>query len=173
MSFEELSGSRLRTRERSCSKSNQLQFTSEFTNELTASSPRFGALSHHSFFSRHNPHPHRVRHIQGKTAGFKNHIKPLPFRNYSSVSSHISTSDYLGTIENSKSGGGGLAGKPWADVEWHKQRETAEWSTTLENRSGVSDNGNKRLDTIFYKGRVWVEVGCQTAGRQSRKRRQT
>ncbi|XP_077358484.1 protein TBATA [Festucalex cinctus] len=27
--------------------------------------PRFGALSHHSFFSRHNPHPHRVRHIQG------------------------------------------------------------------------------------------------------------
>ncbi|XP_051928205.1 protein TBATA [Hippocampus zosterae] len=30
-----------------------------------ASTPRFGALSHHSFFSRHNPHPHRVRHIQG------------------------------------------------------------------------------------------------------------
>ncbi|XP_072230090.1 protein TBATA, partial [Leuresthes tenuis] len=25
----------------------------------------FGALSHHSFFSRHNPHPNRVRHIQG------------------------------------------------------------------------------------------------------------
>ncbi|CAK6956723.1 protein TBATA [Scomber scombrus] len=32
---------------------------------LTKSSPRFGSLSHHSFFSRHNPHPHRVRHIQG------------------------------------------------------------------------------------------------------------
>ncbi|XP_030019399.1 protein TBATA [Sphaeramia orbicularis] len=32
---------------------------------LPKSSPRFGALSHHSFFSRHNPHPHRVRHIQG------------------------------------------------------------------------------------------------------------
>ncbi|TRY59990.1 hypothetical protein DNTS_021682 [Danionella cerebrum] len=26
---------------------------------------RFGSLSHHSFFSRHNPHPHRVRHMQG------------------------------------------------------------------------------------------------------------
>ncbi|XP_029312393.1 protein TBATA [Cottoperca gobio] len=31
----------------------------------TKSNTRFGALSHHSFFSRHNPHPHRVRHIQG------------------------------------------------------------------------------------------------------------
>ncbi|XP_070708347.1 protein TBATA [Pempheris klunzingeri] len=40
-------------------------FTTEFTKRLTTSSPRFGALSHHSFFSRHNPHPHRVRHIQG------------------------------------------------------------------------------------------------------------
>uniref|UniRef100_A0A8C2ZFG4 Thymus, brain and testes associated n=1 Tax=Cyclopterus lumpus TaxID=8103 RepID=A0A8C2ZFG4_CYCLU len=28
-------------------------------------SPRFGSLSHHSFFSRHNPHPNRVKHIQG------------------------------------------------------------------------------------------------------------
>uniref|UniRef100_W5MC83 Thymus, brain and testes associated n=1 Tax=Lepisosteus oculatus TaxID=7918 RepID=W5MC83_LEPOC len=27
-------------------------------------SPRFGMLSHHSFFSRHNPHPNRVTHIQ-------------------------------------------------------------------------------------------------------------
>ncbi|XP_072439234.1 protein TBATA-like isoform X2 [Chiloscyllium punctatum] len=27
------------------------------------SSSRFGRLSYHSFFSRHNPHPHRVRHI--------------------------------------------------------------------------------------------------------------
>ncbi|XP_029104708.1 protein TBATA isoform X2 [Scleropages formosus] len=26
---------------------------------------RFGTLSHHSFFSRHNPHPNRVTHIQG------------------------------------------------------------------------------------------------------------
>lgn len=30
------------------------------------SSPRFGALSHHSFFSRHNPHPQRVTHIPGE-----------------------------------------------------------------------------------------------------------
>ncbi|XP_038600137.1 protein TBATA isoform X2 [Tachyglossus aculeatus] len=29
------------------------------------SASRFGRLSHHSFFSRHNPHPHRVTHIQG------------------------------------------------------------------------------------------------------------
>ncbi|KAM6896982.1 protein TBATA [Xenentodon cancila] len=32
---------------------------------LTQSSPRFGSLNQHSFFSRHNPHPNRVRHIQG------------------------------------------------------------------------------------------------------------
>ncbi|XP_075948912.1 protein TBATA [Anarhichas minor] len=32
---------------------------------LTKSSPRFGAFSHQSFFSRHNPHPNRVKHIQG------------------------------------------------------------------------------------------------------------
>ncbi|XP_017338275.1 protein TBATA [Ictalurus punctatus] len=31
----------------------------------TSSSARFGALSHHSFFSRHNPHPNRVKHISG------------------------------------------------------------------------------------------------------------
>ncbi|XP_078387164.1 protein TBATA [Cetorhinus maximus] len=29
------------------------------------SSSRFGRLSYHSFFSRHNPHPHRVKHITG------------------------------------------------------------------------------------------------------------
>lgn len=27
---------------------------------------RFGRLSHHSFFSRHHPHPQRVTHIQGR-----------------------------------------------------------------------------------------------------------
>ncbi|XP_047183832.1 protein TBATA isoform X2 [Scophthalmus maximus] len=42
-----------------------LPFANEFTKTLTRSSARFGALSHHSFFSRHNPHPNRVRHIQG------------------------------------------------------------------------------------------------------------
>ncbi|XP_076854717.1 protein TBATA [Brachyhypopomus gauderio] len=31
----------------------------------TRGSARFGNLSHHSFFSRHNPHPHRVTHISG------------------------------------------------------------------------------------------------------------
>ncbi|KAF7705737.1 hypothetical protein HF521_021023 [Silurus meridionalis] len=31
----------------------------------TSSSARFGTLSHHSFFSRHNPHPNRVKHISG------------------------------------------------------------------------------------------------------------
>ncbi|KAA0724855.1 Protein TBATA [Triplophysa tibetana] len=31
----------------------------------TRNGVRFGTLSHHSFFSRHNPHPHRVRHMQG------------------------------------------------------------------------------------------------------------
>ncbi|KAK5850971.1 hypothetical protein PBY51_001799 [Eleginops maclovinus] len=51
--------------ERSRSQTNQMPLTPEFTKMLTKSSPRFGALSHHSFFSRHNPHPHRVRHIQG------------------------------------------------------------------------------------------------------------
>ncbi|GAA6214371.1 protein TBATA isoform X1 [Lates japonicus] len=47
------------------SQTTQVPFTAEFTKMLTKSSPRFGALSHHSFFSRHNPHPHRVKHIQG------------------------------------------------------------------------------------------------------------
>ncbi|XP_073722597.1 protein TBATA isoform X1 [Misgurnus anguillicaudatus] len=32
---------------------------------MTRGSHRFGSLSHHSFFSRHNPHPHRVKHIEG------------------------------------------------------------------------------------------------------------
>jgi len=27
---------------------------------------RFGQLSHNSFFTRHNPHPARVRHIKGR-----------------------------------------------------------------------------------------------------------
>ncbi|XP_008312743.1 protein TBATA isoform X2 [Cynoglossus semilaevis] len=49
---------------RTHSQSIQVPFTAELRN-LTKSSARFGTLSHHSFFSRHNPHPHRVRHIQG------------------------------------------------------------------------------------------------------------
>uniref|UniRef100_A0A3P8U225 Thymus, brain and testes associated n=1 Tax=Amphiprion percula TaxID=161767 RepID=A0A3P8U225_AMPPE len=54
------------TGERSHNQINQDPFNTEFTKTLTKSSPRFGALSHHSFFSRHNPHPHRVTHIQGR-----------------------------------------------------------------------------------------------------------
>uniref|UniRef100_A0A667XL35 Thymus, brain and testes associated n=1 Tax=Myripristis murdjan TaxID=586833 RepID=A0A667XL35_9TELE len=50
---------------RSSSHVSQVPFTSELTKMVTKSSPRFGTLSHHSFFSRHNPHPHRVTHIQG------------------------------------------------------------------------------------------------------------
>uniref|UniRef100_A0A3P8SVI6 Thymus, brain and testes associated n=1 Tax=Amphiprion percula TaxID=161767 RepID=A0A3P8SVI6_AMPPE len=53
------------TGERSHNQINQDPFNAEFTKTLTKSSPRFGALSHHSFFSQHNPHPHRVTHIQG------------------------------------------------------------------------------------------------------------
>ncbi|XP_022599074.1 protein TBATA [Seriola dumerili] len=53
------------TGKRSQSQTTQVPLTPEFTKMLTKSSPRFGSLSHHSFFSRHNPHPHRVRHIQG------------------------------------------------------------------------------------------------------------
>ncbi|XP_020505667.2 protein TBATA [Labrus bergylta] len=57
--------SRGSTGERSRGQTNHVPFHAEFTKRLTTSSPRFGALSHHSFFSRHNPHPHRVRHLQG------------------------------------------------------------------------------------------------------------
>ncbi|XP_041830773.1 protein TBATA [Melanotaenia boesemani] len=59
------SDSRETTGERSHNKNKQVPFTAEFGKLLTKSSPGFGALSQHSFFSRHNPHPHRVRHIQG------------------------------------------------------------------------------------------------------------
>ncbi|XP_061564113.1 protein TBATA [Cololabis saira] len=44
---------------------NQLLSSTQFSKMLTQSSPGFGVLSQHSFFSRHNPHPNRVRHIQG------------------------------------------------------------------------------------------------------------
>ncbi|XP_053307166.1 protein TBATA isoform X2 [Spea bombifrons] len=42
-----------------------LRFSAEAMRPPTKSSSRFGNLSNHSFFSRHNPHPHRVTHIQG------------------------------------------------------------------------------------------------------------
>ncbi|KAG7506448.1 hypothetical protein JOB18_005818 [Solea senegalensis] len=57
--------SRGTTGDRSHSQIFQVPLTSELTRTLPRSSGRFGTLSHHSFFSRHNPHPHRMRHIQG------------------------------------------------------------------------------------------------------------
>ncbi|KAM9324996.1 protein TBATA [Gastrophryne carolinensis] len=42
-----------------------LRFSDEAMRPPTKSNSRFGNLSHNSFFSRHNPHPHRVTHIQG------------------------------------------------------------------------------------------------------------
>lgn len=61
--------SQVATDERGGAKSNLLQFNPELSSRLTSGVARFGALSHHSFFSRHNPHPHRVRHIQGNQPG--------------------------------------------------------------------------------------------------------
>ncbi|KAM3592485.1 uncharacterized protein V6R79_019713 [Siganus canaliculatus] len=65
MSVAQNPDSRETTGERIRTQSNQVLFPSEITKMLPKSSPRFGTLSHHSFFSRHNPHPNRVRHIQG------------------------------------------------------------------------------------------------------------
>ncbi|XP_056386726.1 protein TBATA isoform X2 [Hyla sarda] len=42
-----------------------LRFSDEAMRPPTKSNSRFGNFSQHSFFSRHNPHPHRVTHIQG------------------------------------------------------------------------------------------------------------
>ncbi|XP_077206613.1 protein TBATA isoform X2 [Paroedura picta] len=42
-----------------------LRFSAQALRPQSKSAARFGGLSHHSFFSRHNPHPHRVTHIQG------------------------------------------------------------------------------------------------------------
>ncbi|XP_054839481.1 protein TBATA [Eublepharis macularius] len=42
-----------------------LRFSVQALKLHSKNSARFGSLSHHSFFSRHNPHPHRVTHIQG------------------------------------------------------------------------------------------------------------
>ncbi|XP_069609304.1 protein TBATA isoform X1 [Ranitomeya imitator] len=47
------------------SQNTPLRFSDEAMRPPTKSISRFGNLSQHSFFSRHNPHPHRVTHIQG------------------------------------------------------------------------------------------------------------
>lgn len=49
----------------SLAQNTPLRFSDEAMRPPTKTNPRFGNLSHHSFFSRHNPHPHRVTHIQG------------------------------------------------------------------------------------------------------------
>ncbi|XP_036625494.1 protein TBATA isoform X2 [Trichosurus vulpecula] len=41
-----------------------LQEVPKINRSRSQSTPRFGQLSHNSFFSRHNPHPNRVSHIQ-------------------------------------------------------------------------------------------------------------
>ncbi|XP_043836207.1 protein TBATA [Dromiciops gliroides] len=41
-----------------------LQEVPKVSRSWSQSTPRFGQLSHNSFFSRHNPHPNRVSHIQ-------------------------------------------------------------------------------------------------------------
>uniref|UniRef100_A0A8C5BBT2 Uncharacterized protein n=1 Tax=Gadus morhua TaxID=8049 RepID=A0A8C5BBT2_GADMO len=57
--------SRSNTEEISVSNYCQVPFSAHSARTLIKSSPRFGTMSHHSFFSRHNPHPNRVTHIQG------------------------------------------------------------------------------------------------------------
>lgn len=45
----------------------KVPFSAYSARTSTRSTPRFGTtMSHQSFFSRHNPHPHRVRHLQGE-----------------------------------------------------------------------------------------------------------
>uniref|UniRef100_A0A672I8X3 Thymus, brain and testes associated n=1 Tax=Salarias fasciatus TaxID=181472 RepID=A0A672I8X3_SALFA len=65
MSTAQSPGPRGSTGERSHGHVDLVPLTANFTKMLTKGSARFGALSHHSFFSRHNPHPNRVKHIQG------------------------------------------------------------------------------------------------------------
>ncbi|XP_016361105.1 protein TBATA-like [Sinocyclocheilus anshuiensis] len=55
----------LRTSPESVRQEKALCETPGTSRTSTRGSLRFGSLSHHSFFSRHNPHPHRVRHMQG------------------------------------------------------------------------------------------------------------
>lgn len=76
MSIARTPHSRATTGARSHSQTIQVPFTAEFTKNLTTSSPRFGTLSHPSFFSRHNPHPNRVRHIQGEWVDLKIKLSP-------------------------------------------------------------------------------------------------
>eukprot|EP00079_Xenopus_tropicalis_P037689 XP_017951460.1 PREDICTED: protein TBATA isoform X1 [Xenopus tropicalis] len=55
----------LATKLENLAQNTPLRFSSEAMRPPTKSNSRFGNFSQHSFFSRHNPHPHRVTHIQG------------------------------------------------------------------------------------------------------------
>uniref|UniRef100_A0AAY5ESA9 Thymus, brain and testes associated n=1 Tax=Electrophorus electricus TaxID=8005 RepID=A0AAY5ESA9_ELEEL len=48
---------------------NPARVIADFPKVTTRGSARFGTLSLNSFFSRHNPHPHRVTHMSGETRG--------------------------------------------------------------------------------------------------------
>lgn len=52
-----------------------LQFSIQTLRPQSENTARFGSLSYHSFFSQHNPHPHKVTHIQGKHLGLRKTIK--------------------------------------------------------------------------------------------------
>lgn len=79
--------SQLTTDEMGGGGSNPLQF-----NRRTSGGARLGALSHPSFFSRHNPHPHRVRHIQGSPLRKHSLVCQLPLRQLKSLVISLQTS---------------------------------------------------------------------------------
>ncbi|KAI1886845.1 hypothetical protein AGOR_G00199990 [Albula goreensis] len=54
-----------RRKEEAASYDNYLRCLPEVAKVASKGRHRFGSLSHNSFFSRHNPHPNRVTHIQG------------------------------------------------------------------------------------------------------------
>uniref|UniRef100_A0A8B9HN38 Uncharacterized protein n=1 Tax=Astyanax mexicanus TaxID=7994 RepID=A0A8B9HN38_ASTMX len=53
------------------------QFITDLSRVTSRGSTRFGFLSHNSFFSRHNPHPHRVTHISGGLLHTTETVVPL------------------------------------------------------------------------------------------------
>ncbi|XP_053892135.1 protein TBATA isoform X3 [Malaclemys terrapin pileata] len=67
-----------------------LRFSMEAMRPQSKNNSRFGNLSHHSFFSRHNPHPHRVTHIQGSLSdAWREELRQLAARVSASSSTEI------------------------------------------------------------------------------------
>ncbi|XP_067409055.1 protein TBATA isoform X2 [Emydura macquarii macquarii] len=67
-----------------------LRFSMEALRPQSKNNSRFGNLSHHSFFSRHNPHPHRVTHIQGSLSdAWREELKELAARVSASFSTEM------------------------------------------------------------------------------------